>query len=266
MASNSVNDLEKASIEEIEVSKRSDQRSPIQLTSEQYERLLRYPAYIPLAKNLGNPTPLGMITFILVQAPTAFIQMGWGNTTVAANTALFGTYYMVGGLGLIIAGVMEWLVGNTFPCVAFITFGGNWLSIGALLDPAHEIASTFPGGTSSPDYNKALIFYFAFWTFLTIVYFLTSLRINVALAWYLLGNIFQYQLANGLNAAAYGELGNGNIPLANALAKAGGAFEFVVVCVATYQFVALMFESVDMPFKLPLGDLSNVLTKKTKLS
>lgn len=142
MASNSVNDLEKASIEEIEVSKRSDQRSPIQLTSEQYERLLRYPAYIPLAKNLGNPTPLGMITFILVQAPSAFIQMGWGNTTVGANTALFGTYYMVGGLGLIIAGVMEWvssnllvnrlcandhqLVGNTFPCVAFITFGGNW--------------------------------------------------------------------------------------------------------------------------------------------
>lgn len=50
------------------------------------------------------------------------------------------------------------------------------------------------------------------------------------------------------------------------VAKAGGAFEFVVVCVAGYHFVALMFESVDMPFKLPVGDLSNVLTKKSKLS
>lgn len=142
MASSSIHDLEKAFIQDNAISDPPDQRSPVQLTSQQYERLLRSPTYRPLAKNLGNPSPLGIITFILVQAPTAFIQMGWGKTTVAANTVLFGPYYMLGGLGLIIAGVMEWVssdvlvnwlcandpqvVGNTFPSVVYITFGGNW--------------------------------------------------------------------------------------------------------------------------------------------
>lgn len=54
--------------------------------------------------------------------------------------------------------------------------------------------------------------------------------------------------------------------LSQQIVKAGGAFEFVVVCASGYLFVALMLESVEMPFRLPLGDLSNVFTKKTKIS
>lgn len=68
-----------------------------------------------------------------------------------------------------------------------------------------------------------------------------------------------------------------------ALVKAGGAFAFVsipsspspVKCAAAnsmtfqadvvggwYLAFALIFESVDMPFRLPLGDLSNFLRRK----
>ncbi|KAJ4481134.1 GPR1/FUN34/yaaH family-domain-containing protein [Lentinula aciculospora] len=188
--------------------------------------------------------------------------MGWGGSTTAANAVLTGPYYLLGGLALVISGVMEWIIGNTFPSVVAITFGGNWLALATIMDPAHGIASTFPSGTSSPDYNKALMFYFAFWTFLTAVYFITSLRSNIALA----GVFFNISFANGLNAAGYGELGMGNQTVANALFKAGGAFEFVVVCFAGYLFVALMLESVKMPFGLPLGDLSNALINKKKLS
>ncbi|KAF8824386.1 GPR1/FUN34/yaaH family-domain-containing protein [Lentinula edodes] len=261
-----MHDIEKGSIEQQGVTG----RPPIQLTPEQFERLFLAPhpdtgnssAYRLGVQRFGNPTPLAMIAFLLVQAPTACIQMGWGGSTTAANAVLTGPYYLLGGLGLVISGVMEWIIGNTFSSVVAITFGGNWLALATITDPAHGIASTFPSGINSPEYNKALMFYLAFWTFLTSVYFVASLRSNIASA----GVFFNISFANGLNAAGYGELGDGNQVLADALFKAGGAFEFVVVCASGYLFVALMLESVEMPFRLPLGDLSNVFTKKTKLS
>lgn len=162
-------DLERAFIEE-NAALPSDQRYPVQLTSEQYDRLFRSPPYRPVHK-LGNPNALGVITFILVQAPTAFIQMGWGSTTAAANGVLFGPYYMLGGLGLIISGVMEWvsfddnfmhyssdsneyrqIVGNTFPSVVYITFGGNWYAILASSSPriSHILHKAWPWGPSRP--------------------------------------------------------------------------------------------------------------------
>ncbi|KAF9074627.1 GPR1/FUN34/yaaH family-domain-containing protein [Rhodocollybia butyracea] len=242
----------------------TQQRAPIIQTSpEQYERFL-LASNRQKAHKFGNPAPLGLIAFILVQAPTAFIQMGWGGSSAAANAVLIGPYYLLGGLALIISGVMEWVIGNTFPCVVSITFGGNWLAVGTILDPAHGIASTFPDGASSPQYNKGLMFYFAFWTFLTAVYFVTSLRTNVASA----GVFFNITLANGLNATAYGKMSNGDHDVAAALVKAGGAFEFVVVCIVAYSFVAMMLESVDMPLVLPLGDLSAIFRarRKAKLS
>lgn len=162
-------DLERAFIEE-NAALPSDQRYPVQLTSEQYDRLFRSPPYRPVQK-LGNPNALGVITFILVQAPTAFIQMGWGSTTAAANGVLFGPYYMLGGLGLIISGVMEWvslddnfmhyssdsneyrqIVGNTFPSVVYITFGGNWCVILASSSPyiSHILYKARPWSPSRP--------------------------------------------------------------------------------------------------------------------
>ncbi|KAJ3838039.1 GPR1/FUN34/yaaH family-domain-containing protein [Lentinula raphanica] len=260
-----MDDIEKISLEQRELIG----RSPIQLTSEQFERLLLTPqANIRTQSSVGvhghkfgNPTPLGLIAFLLVQAPTACIQLGWGGSNAVANAVLIGPYYLLGGLGLIISGVMEWVVGNTFPSVVAITFGGNWLALATVADPAHGITLTFPDSTASPEYNKALMFYFAFWTFLTSVYFMTSLRSNAAFA----GIFFNISFANGLNAAGYGELGNGNEIVANALFKAGGAFEFVVVCVTGYLFVALMLESVDMPFRLPVGEFLSH-RNKAKLS
>ncbi|KAJ3754154.1 GPR1/FUN34/yaaH family-domain-containing protein [Lentinula raphanica] len=259
-----MDDIEKISLEQRELTG----RSPIQLTSEQFERLLLTPqANIRTQSSVGvhkfgNPTPLGLIAFLLVQAPTACIQLGWGGSNAAANAVLIGPYYLLGGLGLIISGVMEWVVGNTFPSVVAITFGGNWLALATVADPAHGITLTFPDSTASPEYNKALMFYFAFWTFLTSVYFMTSLRSNAAFA----GVFFNVTFVNALNAAGYGELGNGNVTVANALFKAGGAFGFVVVCVAGYLFVALMLESVGMPFRLSVGEFSSFRTSKAKLS
>ncbi|KAE9400890.1 hypothetical protein BT96DRAFT_818664 [Gymnopus androsaceus JB14] len=264
-------DLEKG---EIQPREDSEQSRPVQYTPEQYERLFLTPGgRAPLgniARKFGNPTPIGVICFLLVVAPTAFVHMGWGGVTPAAVTALVGPYYMLGGMAQFVAGIMEWIMGNTFPSVVFMNIWRGLLTLstslrlawGIIFDPSNGIASSFPGGSSSPEYNKALMFYFAFWTFLTTVYFVTSLRTNLVFA----AVFFSVTFAHGLAAASFGELANGNAAVAAALLKSAGAFEFAVVCFAAYLFVALMFESVDMPFRLPLGDLSNAFSKKTKLS
>lgn len=51
------------------------------------------------------------------------------------------------------------------------------------------------------------------------------------------------------------------IPEANLphLPKAGGAFGFVVSVTGWYLFAAIMLTSVDMPFSLPVGDLSHII-------
>lgn len=97
--------MEKGSSIEERFQDAPNQRSlGIPLSPEQHDRFLT-----PSRHKFGNPAPLGLIAFILVQAPTAFIQMGWGGSSAAANTVLIGPYYLLGGLALIISGVMEWV-------------------------------------------------------------------------------------------------------------------------------------------------------------
>lgn len=69
--------------------------------------------------------------------------------------------YWMGGLGLVIAGLLEFVLGkyvffssvcpsshtdtfllpSTFPSVVFVTFGSFWLSFGFLLQPTQGIAT-----------------------------------------------------------------------------------------------------------------------------
>lgn len=62
-----------------------------------------------------------------------------------------------GGLGMTTAGVLEFIIGNTFPFVVFFTFGIFWLSLGALVDPVHAVQMTL--ATEGTDYYGGPAFY-----------------------------------------------------------------------------------------------------------
>lgn len=50
--------------------------------------------------------------------------MGWrGTGGPGVGSAGVGSYYFFGGLLMILGGVGEWIVGNTFPFVVFTSFG-----------------------------------------------------------------------------------------------------------------------------------------------
>jgi hypothetical protein len=87
----------------------------ITLTPEQYERLFFQPQGArdekarDFAKRFGNPTPAGLVSFLLVLTPTAWCLMQINETTTASLTVLVGPYFFIGGMSLWAAGILEWV-------------------------------------------------------------------------------------------------------------------------------------------------------------
>src|SRR2546423_13445333 len=120
--------------------------------------------------NTGNPAPLGLL--------------GFGMTTVLLNLHYAGFYELnsmilamgicYGGVGQIIAGIMEWRKGNSFATTAFISYGLFWLSLVTLI-----ILTKLGWGAASND--TAMAAYLAMWGLFTLVMFIGTLRLNRAL-------------------------------------------------------------------------------------
>lgn len=125
---------------------------------------------IRLKDQTANPAPLGLL--------------GFGMTTILLNIHNAGLFPMnsmilamgifYGGIGQVIAGVMEWKKNNTFGTTAFTSYGLFWLTlVGILIMP--ELGWT---EASSP---LAMGFYLSMWGLFTFVLFLGTLRISKAL-------------------------------------------------------------------------------------
>lgn len=52
-------------------------------------------------------------------------------------------YFFFGGLLQILTGLLEWILGNTFPSAIFCTYGAFFLSFGGTLNPSFATFSSF---------------------------------------------------------------------------------------------------------------------------
>jgi hypothetical protein len=90
-------------------------QNPIQLTPAQYERLFFQPGGGPRRgdlsnpKQFGNPTAFAIISYLLALTPTVCILMSWDGTAPTSLTGIIGDFYFIGGLGMTIGGVFEWV-------------------------------------------------------------------------------------------------------------------------------------------------------------
>ncbi|KAL0580528.1 hypothetical protein V5O48_001515 [Marasmius crinis-equi] len=237
---------------------------PIMLSREQYARLFIEPGgRAPAVQKFANPTPLAIISFLLCLAPTSCILLGWGSADPGTSlVSIIGAFYFIGGLGMVVSAVMEWVLGNTFPFVVFFTFGGFWLALGTLQDPMHGVVNAYSGtgGAASPAFNSGLMFYWAFWAAVCFIYLIASFRTHLVFVW-ILGT-----LVVGLSclSAGYGRLSSGDADAARSLIKAAGGFTFATILGGFYLAFVLMFGVVGIPIRLPLGDLSGLFMKKDK--
>ncbi|KAI5450818.1 hypothetical protein NCC49_002824 [Naganishia albida] len=236
----------------------------IQLTPEQFEKLYLQPGGIgaprqeDFTKRFGNPTVLGLAVFLVTLTPLSCYFMGFMGSTTDSALTLMGTLYFSAGLGLYLAAVLEWLIGNTFPFVVFGAFGGFYLSFAYLIDPKNLVASSL--AAAPVQYNNGLSLWLIFWGILTFVFFVCSLRTNVVFVFLFLSLDFAFWML----AAAYAQVSRENVETASRLFKAGGAFAFVCCLCAWWIFIALMLASNNFPFTLPLGDLSGFLAPRPR--
>lgn len=123
------------------------------VSPEMFERLYLNPkgnVKGDLRKTFANPTPIALLGFSVALLPLSIEFMGWrgaGGFGVATTTASI----WFGGLCLFLAGIGEFLLGNTFPFVVFIGYGAHFLTFATLFIPWFNAVGFYgPGGMSSP--------------------------------------------------------------------------------------------------------------------
>ncbi|ORY72921.1 GPR1/FUN34/yaaH family-domain-containing protein [Leucosporidium creatinivorum] len=234
----------------------------VQLTNEQYERLFLNPggqkSKGDAAKRFGNPTPLGIASFLLCLTPFSCELMGWAGTTTNAAATTVGAYYFIGGIGLYLSGLLEWIIGNTFPATVFMVFGAFWLAFGFLLQPTQGIAAAL--GASSVDYNAGIALYLVWWGLLVLIFLIASLRTNVVFV-----ALFTFlDITFWLLVTLYLDIAQAKTAHLATLMKAAGATGFLTCICGWYLLVVLVFGSTGIPLALPVGDLSNFMSPRRK--
>ncbi|KAJ5203382.1 plasma membrane ammonium transporter [Penicillium cf. viridicatum] len=228
-----------------------------------FEKLYLTPK-MPIAGNLrrtfGNPTPISLMGFLVAAAPNAMLHMGWRGAG-GDGGAILPVFIFFGGMIQVIGAIGEWILGNTFSCAVFFTYGAFWLAQGASLMPFFAVGAQYSPtgdafeGVETTGYHATAGLYYIILAVVTLVYLICSLRTNVCLFLAL----FFLVVAYCLYGAVHFYLAIGEGAFASKMEMAAGACNFVLCIPIWYIFVAQMLESIDFPLVLPVGDLSEVI-------
>ncbi|KAL1966040.1 hypothetical protein VTN77DRAFT_4980 [Rasamsonia byssochlamydoides] len=239
----------------------------ITLTAEQFEKLYLSPLSRregTLTRKLGNPTPLALASFVVLTTPMSCALMGWRGAG-GSGMAFIGEMVFLGGAMLVISGLLEFVLGNTFPCVVFGTFGGFWLAFACTLQPATNAAAPYsPSGTStmqgltSPEFMNTYAFLFLAMDILVFVYMICATRTNAVFVAIFATLIMVFSLMS----AAYWRLALADSVAGHRLMVGAGASLFVTGLLGWYLLIAQLFEAVGIPLNLPVGDMSRVWDRR----
>ncbi|CEL03788.1 Putative GPR1/FUN34/YaaH-class plasma membrane protein [Aspergillus calidoustus] len=260
------------------------------ISRETFEKLYlspKHPSVVgDLRKKFGNPTPICLMGFLLAATPNACILMGWrgaGGNGGAILWVLFlsqfsvwisdlidsrcrPVYIFFGGIVQLLGGIGEWIIGNTFSCALFFTYGTFWLVQGATLMPFFATGTNYsPTGNSlegqqTESYAASVAFYYVFLALLTFIYLICSIRTNICL----FTALFLLVITFALTAGSFFQLANGEAELAHRLQVAGGAFNLALCFPIWHIFLTQVLEAVDFPIVLPVGDLSTVIPGRSQ--
>jgi succinate-acetate transporter protein len=118
----------------------------------------------------SNPAPLGLLGFGMTTVLLNIHNAGF--FPMSSMILAMGIFY--GGIGQVIAGIMEWKKNNTFGTTAFTSYGLFWLTLVAL------IVMPKMGLAEAAD-PKAMAAYLFMWGLFTLVMFVGTLKISRAL-------------------------------------------------------------------------------------
>lgn len=172
-----------------------------------------------------------------------------------------------------LSGIGEFLLGNTFPSVVFFAYGSHFLTVAATFTPSFAAISYYTSDGSQKQTPEFLIsfgtftffftndrkltpagFYFLFMGLLSVIFLICSFRTNAIFVVIFSAAVLGFALGTGgLWAVAAGNV----TPGARLLQGTGGCF-FVASMAGWYLMLAIMMTVVDMPFVVPIFDISHV--------
>ena len=201
------------------------------------------PAGQPTLQGWGNSAPLGLAAFAVT---TFMLSMINAKLMPAAITpVVFGVALMFGGLAQLIAGVIQFRIGNAFTGVLFTAFGAFWLSLYAIAEFfLKDIVGRTPLATAALQGQALGLFLFAFGAF-TVWILLAGLRTSVMVVAALAGL-----------AATFFVLGAGNYNGNGLTIETGGYLGLVVAALAAYIGLAELCEITYKRTVLPLFPLA----------
>ncbi|KAJ9643335.1 hypothetical protein H2204_002231 [Knufia peltigerae] len=232
----------------------------ISITPELFEKIYLSPknrVSNNIRSTFGNPTPLALCGFLLSLTPLSNILLGWRGAG-GLGAAEVGVYYFFGGLLMTLGGLLEFILGNTFPFVVFGSFGAFWLAFGATLTPYFNASIAYdpsnPAQASSdPVFAATFAYFHVYMGVLCFVYLVCALRTNIIFVL-----IFATLVAAfGTLAAFFFTIGDGAPKIH--LQHAAGGITFVTCLLGWYLFFVQLLASVDFPINLPVGDLSRFI-------
>jgi succinate-acetate transporter protein len=128
-----------------------------------------------VSAGFADPGPLGLAAFA---ATTFFLStVNAGLLPKSVEAGVFGLAFFYGGIAQLLAGMWEFVKGNTFGALAFSSYGAFWLSFWYLVS---HVSSDL-GKASAGDIDKAVGTYLLVWTIFTAYMLVASMRTSGAI-------------------------------------------------------------------------------------
>ncbi|KAF9190500.1 hypothetical protein BGZ51_008539 [Haplosporangium sp. Z 767] len=202
-------------------------------------------AVIQSSIQLPNPGPFGLCAFALTAFCMGLYNLRAGVDANAPGNIMTGIALFYGGLGQVIAGLLEFRNGNTFGGTTFCSYGLYWISYATLLIPSFGIAAAY---TDYPeDYMTAMGIYFLGWTIFTFLMWTLTWKSNLASSalFFCLGVTYLFSTICSL----------GHFEPGSVVQKFGGATGVITSSIAWYCAMADLSNSQNSYYTLPLGQL-----------
>lgn len=194
---------------------------------------------------VANPGPLGLCGFALTTFVLSCYNAGiFGVHIGSPVNVIVGAAVFYGGVAQGLAGMWEFVAGNTFGATAFTSYGAFWLSYAAILIPGFGVVSGY--GNDLGVLSHALAIFLLAWTIFTMIMFVASLRT----AGGLIALFFCLSLTFLLLTIA--EFGSFTL-----VKRAGGFVGIITAVIAWYNALAGLLYSQESPLlTLPVGKIA----------
>jgi succinate-acetate transporter protein len=200
--------------------------------------------FSPYVRTLGNPGPLGLMSF----ASTTFILSMYNCQArhVTTPNLIVGMALGCGGLAQLLAGQWEFACGNTFGATAFTSYGAFWFSFGAIYWPGSGIMDAYKAAPAG-QLESALGIYLMTWFIVTFIFFIAALRTHAA-----------FIALFGFLSLTFILLGAGFFVGNTKVIKAGGGLGIVTAFIAYYIACSELFTRSNTFFTLPVYRIQRI--------